>query len=518
VNGVYFDQSSVDRVLAFVRLLTLTKCTASGRPEPFEPLPWFQKLITNVYGWRKPDGTRLIRKVFASMARKNAKTQCIAALSLVELFGLDSEEPQPEVYMAAKSVEQAGYCYSAARDMILADPDLESVCRITPSTKTIVNTLNGGVLKVLSAEGKSKHGSNPSCVVSDELHAWGAPEQELRDALTSGSIARRQPLFLDITTAGTNIETICGREYQYAKRILDGAAEDPTYFPLIYELPKEADWTDEANWPLANPGLGVTVRIDSLRDEVKTALARPSEQNKIRRLNFNQWTEASEIWIPPLEWDKCQGEEWPDLSRVDCYAGLDLSLTRDLTALALVWPVGDEVWCKLHYWIPGEGIDERSRRDGVRYDMWIREGWVEATPGPVVDHAYVLQRILQVAEEHGAVTIAYDRWGAQEVRRACEDAGLPVGEWGQGYRDMNAPTQQLENRVFGRTIHHDGNPVTRWNFSCCSKVEDPAQNMKPVKAKGSNSSQRIDGVVALIMALGVASLHVDTSVGVRSAG
>lgn len=501
MTDIFFDQSSVDRVLSFVRLLKLTKCTQSRRPEQFEPLTWFKKLVANVYGWRKEGGTRMSRRVFASMGRKNAKTQNIAALALVEFFGVE-EEGQPEVYIAAKSIEQAGYCYSAARDMILADPDLESICKITDSTKTITCSLNGGVLKVLSAEGKTKHGSNPSCVIFDELHAWGPTEQELYDALTSGSVARRQPLFLMITTAGTNLETICGREYLYAKRIIDGHAEDQTYLPLIYELPRDADWTDEANWPLANPGLGVTVQLEALRNEVRMALARPAEQNKVRRLNFNQWTEANEVWIPAYEWDQCKAEQWPDLAGVPCVAGLDLSGTTDLSALVCAWEVGDDIYTRQHYWIPGDDIADRSKRDGVMYDVWIREGWIEATPGSVVDQAYIRQRAVEIATQYGISAVAFDRWGSEGIRQWLEAEGLQLVAWGQGYRDMNAPAQELENRVFGRTIRHDGNPVTRWHFSCCSKMEDPAGNIKPVKAKGASSAQRIDGVVALVMAIG----------------
>lgn len=517
MTGTYFDQSAADRVLAFVRLLTLTKCTASGRPEPFEPLPWFLRLIGNVYGWRNADGTRLTRRVFASMARKNAKTQCIAALALAEFLGVEPEQ-QPEVYMAAKSVEQAGYCFAAARDMIRAEPELDSICRITDSTKTITNSLNGGVLKVLSAEGKSKHGSNPSCVIKDELHAWGGPEQELFDALTSGSLARRQPLFLLITTAGTNLETICGREYQYAVKVRDGIIEDPTYFPLIYELPKDADWTDESLWPLANPGLGVTVRMDGLRAEVKTALARPSEQNRIRRLNFNQWTESSSVWIPATEWDACAGElDLEALADVPCYGGLDLASTRDLTAFSLAWPMEDDT-VRTHTWffIAADNLRERSTRDGVMYDAWVRDGHVIATPGAVTDWRFVTAFVKDLATRFDIRMIAFDRYGARDTAAELQDEGLNVVDFGQGFISMNAPSKRLEELVYTRTITHPGSPVMRWNFACCSVIEDAAGNIKPVKSSGSNSNQRIDGVVSLVMAAGVMQKAEPVYVGVRS--
>lgn len=504
MTGIYYDPEPAQKVESFVRLLTLTKCTPSGRPEPFSPLEWFLKVIRNVYGWRRSDGSRLIRRSYCSMARKNGKTQSIAALGLAELFGLDGEM-HPEVYIAAKSVEQASYCYTAARDMILSDADLSESCKVKDSTKTILYPGNGGVLKVLSAEGKSKHGSNPSCVIFDELHAWGGTEQELYDALTSGSVARRQPLFLMITTAGSNLESICGREYVYARSIIDGHVKDETYFPLIYELPRDADWTDESLWHMANPGLGVTVQMDALRAEVKTALARPAEQNKVRRLHLNQWTETHEVWIPPVEWDTCRGEI-PPLDGVPCYGGLDLSLTRDLSALACVWPLDDgRLYSKVYYWIPAEGIAERSRQEGVRYDEWIREGWIEPTPGPTVDMTFVARRIIEIAERHGIQILAYDRFGAAGLRQILSAHGITIMSFGQGFLSMSAPSKELENRVYSQRIVHDGNPVTRYCFSCCSKDEDAAENIKPVKTHGSASHQRIDGVVALVMAVGAAS-------------
>ena len=189
--------------------------------------------------------------------------------------------------------------------MINAHEELREMAVPTPSRKTIYNPANGGIMRALSSEGKSKHGFNPSTVIFDELHAWGAAEQELYDALTTGSAARRQPLQLIITTAGTDEQSICYREYEYAKRVLDGTVVDPTHLPLIYELPKEADWTDESLWPLANPAIGDIIDIESLREEKAKALALPSEQNKFRRLHLNQWVNSAEQWIPLAAWDAC---------------------------------------------------------------------------------------------------------------------------------------------------------------------------------------------------------------------
>lgn len=303
VDSVYFDAKSVALDIRFIESLTLTKSTKSGLPEPFRLLRPHRKAIANLLGWKRADGTRLHRRAYISFARKNAKTQIAAALAL-DLLILDNEA-SPEIYIAAKDRDQSGICFQAAADMVNADDELREMLRVVPYAKEIRNPLNGGRLKALSSEGKGKHGYNPSTVIIDEFHVWGAAEQELYDALTSGSVARRQPLFVIITTAGLDEHSLCGEEYGYAKRILDGIESNPTYYADIYELPKDADWTDETLWHLANPTLGQIVSIDALREECEKAKAVPSEQTKFRRLNCNQWVNSKDTWIPLIQWDAC---------------------------------------------------------------------------------------------------------------------------------------------------------------------------------------------------------------------
>lgn len=304
MDGIYFDVSVVDRARLLASQLLLTACTKSGQPEPLVLLPHSLKLVANLLGWKRPDGSRLYRKSYFSVARKNAKTQILAFLAIYMLF-LDPE-PEQRIYIAAKEREQAGLCFDAALAMIRTNPDLDDVIQATPSTKTLIRRDTGSRLKALSAEGKSKHGLNPSMVIFDELHVWGAAEQELYDALTTGSAARREPLFVFITTAGTDEQSLCYREYEYAQLVASRGHTDPTYLPLIWELPKEADWTDEKLWQLANPALHEIVRLDELRTEFQKAIAVPSEQNKFRRLHLNQWVNSASQWISLIEWDACR--------------------------------------------------------------------------------------------------------------------------------------------------------------------------------------------------------------------
>ena len=267
-------------------------------------LPHSLKLLANLLGWKKADGTRLYRKAFFSVSRKNCKSQTLGFLGLYMLF-MDPE-PEQRIYAAAKEREQAGICFDAALSMLRTNPELEAMCHITPSTKTIVRRDTGSRFKALSAEGKSKHGLNPSMVILDELHVFGPSEMALYDALTTGSSARREPLFVFITTAGDDEQSICYREYEYAKRVLTNQHQDPTYLPLIWELDKSDDWTDETLWHKANPSLGVVVRMEELRSDLHQALAMPSAQNAFKRLHCNLWVNASEQWIPLDAWDKCK--------------------------------------------------------------------------------------------------------------------------------------------------------------------------------------------------------------------
>ena len=243
------------------------------------------------------------------------QTQTAAAVGLGFLV-LD-QEPSPEIYIAAKDRDQASICFEAAAAMVRASDELSELLKITPYRKEISNRDTGGILRALSSDGKGKHGYNPSTVIIDEFHVWGSSEQELYDALTSGSRARRQPFTLIITTAGVDEYTLCGREYEYACQVRDGIRVDESYLPMIYELPKDADWTDESLWHIPNPTLGKVVRIEALREDCEKAKAMPSEQSKFRRLACNQWINTSDIWIPRTAWDACS---WRGLGNVHATA------------------------------------------------------------------------------------------------------------------------------------------------------------------------------------------------------
>jgi phage terminase large subunit-like protein len=479
-NIPWFDADAVKLAEGFISTLWLTKSTKSGQPEPFELLPHSRKLIANIIGWKRPDGRRMYRKAFASMGRKQAKTQTAAALVLCQFF-LDPE-PKQEIYMAATDTDQAAICFEAVHDMLVASPDLMELCDVTLSQRKIRHKETGSIIRVLSSDGKRKHGYNPSMVVFDELHAWGPAQEELYVALTTGSKSRKEPLRVIITTAGSDRETICYREYEYAKRVLNGEIEDPSYFPMIYEVPADADWTDRSLWPKALPVLKTGHHsLADYEEEFAQAQANPALQNQFRRLYLNQWTSAETQWISISEWDACQSEgpvDFEDLRGVPCYGGLDLAAVRDLTAFALCWPQGPHVTYKVWAFLPEGDLAGRCKRDGVPYDCWARDGHIILTPGDTTDWRYVVNYIKALADRHRISGIAFDRYGARDTR--------------------------FEKLVYDRAAVHDGNPCMRWNMDCVTITSDPAGNIKPTKPDRRNNSKRIDCVVAAVMATGIA--------------
>lgn len=504
VSEASYSQPKVDEVCDFIECLTLTKCTRSGEPEPFEVLPHTRRIIEGIYGLRRPDGRRLTRKCFATFGRKQAKTQIAAAIAAYEFFMGD--EPMQEIYFAASSADQAARCYEAVRDMIAEDPELESLCKITDSIRKIVNVSNGNILKVLSADGKRQHGFNPSMVVFDELHAWTDQHRELHAALSTGSKSRRQPLWLTITTAGTEIESLWGQEYEYAKQVDAGEVDDPSYLPIIYEVPKDADWTDKGLWPLALPLLASGHhQIEDYEEEFRMALQMPSKQNEFRRLYLNQQTSATTQWIPIADWDLCIGSvDESELSNLPCWGGLDLGDTRDLTSLSLCWPLpGGQVFVRSWGYIPAGTVQSRGKRDGVTYEAWARDGHIKLTDGNVTDWKAVRYHIKELSLKYQIRGIGYDRWGARDCVRDLTEDGINVMQFGQGYSSMSPAVKRAETLIFGGMLTHEENPALRWNIDCAKVKSDEAGNKKLVKPPQHVNSRRIDMAVSMTMAIGV---------------
>lgn len=498
-----YDDRKAQHAVDFIQNLKHTKGIWYG--VPFELLPWQDKIIRDIFGTVKENGYRQYNTAYVEIPKKQGKSELAAAVALY-LTCADGEWGA-EVYGCASDRQQASIVFDVAVDMVEQCPALKKRIKPVLSQKRLVYTPLNSFYQVLSAEAYTKHGLNVHGVVFDELHAQ--PTRELYDVMTKGSgDARMQPLFFLITTAGTDRNSICWEIHQKAEDILKGRKIDPTFYPVIYGIDDNDDWTDERNWYKANPSLGVTVDIDKMRDAFNSAKDNPAEENLFRQLRLNQWVKQSVRWMQMDKWDACtfpvNAEE---LRGRICYGGLDLSSTTDITAFVLVFPPEaeeDKYQVLPFFWIPEENLQIRVRRDHVPYDVWERQGYLKTTEGNVVHYGFIEAFIEELGTKYNIKEIAFDRWGAVQMVQNLEGMGFTVVPFGQGYKDMSPPTKELMKLVLEGKIAHGGNPVLRWMMDNIYVKTDPAGNIKPDKEK---STDRIDGAVALIMALDRALRH-----------
>lgn len=493
----HYEKAKADRAVKFIENLRHTKGKWAGKR--FWLLPWQEQIIRDVFGVVKEDGNRQFLTAFVEIGKKNGKSELAAAVALYLLYA--DNEPSAEVYGAAADRQQAAIVYSVAEEMVRQSPALMRRSKIMTAVKRIVNYSNAGFYQVLSAEVGTKHGLNVSGLVLDEVHAQ--PNRKLYDVLTKGSgDAREQPLFFLITTAGTEKESICYELHTKAVDILAGRKVDPTFYPVVFGLTDEDDWHDEKNWYKANPSLGQTIQIDRVRDAYREALQNPAEENVFKQLRLNMWVSSLTRFIPEQIFDL--GNIPIDMEALkdrDCYGGLDLSSTGDITAFVLMFPPRNEEEKYIllpFFWIPEETIPLRVRRGSVPYDVWQKQGYLLATEGNVIHYGFIEKFIEKLGETYHILEIAFDRWGAVQMVQNLEGMGFTVVPFGQGFKDMSPPTKEFYKLLMEGKIIHGGNPVLRWMAGNVVVETDPAENIKPTKAK---SPEKIDGIVASIMAL-----------------
>lgn len=496
----WFDERAAAIAVAFFeKLLRHTKGEWAG--DNFKLQPWQRdQIIKPLFGWKRADGTRQYRSAYIEIPRKNGKSTLSAGIALFLLFA--DGEAGAEVYSAAADRDQAAIVFDQARVMVEASPQLQKLAQVFKRSVVIPSTHS--FYRVLSADAYTKHGLNAHGIVFDELHAQ--PNRELFDVLNTSTGARKQPLMVMITTAGYDRNSICWEQHERAvrvraaRRIGDAANDDPSLFVYIASADEHDDWTDPAVWAKANPGLGVTVSHEYMQQQCTQALQSPAYQNTFRRLHLNQWTSQESRWLDMMSWDACNGT-LPDLKGRICYAGLDLASTTDIAALSLVFPPAKEsepIWVLPFFWIPQDNMIERSRRDRVDYDLWVRLGYIEATPGNVIDYAYIERRMMALRDQYKIAEVAFDPWNATQISQNLATAGLTMVEMRQGFVSLSAPTKELLRLVLSHGIIHGGNPVLRWMADNLVVVQDAAGNVKPDKKK---SREKIDGIVSTVMGL-----------------
>ena len=493
----YYDKAKADFAVNFIECLSHTKGSFAG--VPFELIDWQEQIVRDLFGVMKPNGYRQFNTAYIEIPKKQGKSELAAAIALLLCCG-DGEQ-RAEIYGCAADRQQAAIVFEVAADMVRMCPALNRRVKILASQKRIIYEPTNSFYQVLSAEAYSKHGFNIHGVVFDELHTQ--PNRKLFDVMTKGSgDARMQPLYFLITTAGSDTNSICYEVHQKAKDILEGRKFDKTFYPVIYGADESDDWGDPEVWKKANPSLGMTVDIEKVEAAYQSAKENPGEENAFRQLRLCQWVKQDVRWMPMDKWDACNTPVLPDdLEGRVCYGGLDLSSTTDITAFVLVFPPIDEddkFHVLAYFWVPEDTLDLRVRRDHVPYDTWEKQGFIQTTEGNVIHYGYIEKFIERLGEIYNIREIAYDRWGAVQLSQDLEGLGFNVVPFGQGFASMSPPTKELMKLVLEGKIAHGGNPVLRWMMDNIYIRMDPAGNIKADKAK---STEKIDGAVAMIMAL-----------------
>lgn len=500
-DGCTFDELKAIRVCQFFeKFLRHSKGEWAG--EKFVLLPWQrERLIYPLFGWMRADGTRRFRRAYIEVPKKNGKSTICAGVSLYLL--LADNEPGAEVYSVAWDREQAAIVYREAANMVQASPDLMSRLVVQRSTKTIGYLGAQSYYKTLSSEAAGAEGKNIHGLIFDELHAQ--KNRELWDSLTYGGASRRQPLLVAITTAGSDKDSICYEQHEYAEKVIEGTIPDPSFFGFIAAAGKDDDWRKPETWKKANPSYGITIKPDQFETDALEAQHEPRKENSFRRYRLNQWTEQETRWISMDNWKACKPSiPESDLAGLSCTVGIDLSTKIDLSAAVLLFNVGGRYRAKCKFWIPSQTAKAMQKKHNIPYARWIDEGYIEPTEhwgGTTIDYGQIRAWLNEQKVIYDMPELAFDPYNASHIETELQEDGFKIVDFRQGFLSMSPPSKEFEKIVISGELDHGNNPVLTWMASNVAIDTDNRGNIAPVKPK-PGSAKKIDGIVALIMALG----------------
>jgi len=490
----YYDAKAGNRAVSFIQNeIRLTKGRWKGKP--FRLKPWQKDLVRCLFGWKsRKTGLRRYRNVFLYVPRKNGKSQLIAAIANYLLF-CDGEN-DAEIYIGASNRAQALTLYKMAEEMLRQNADLWKEVRPRETTKEIIANWDNSKIQAISSDALSAHGYSPSAAIIDELHAQ--PNGALLEALRTGMGAREQPLMFYITTADLDRESICNDELEYAKAVRDGKIIDARYFPVVFETDKEADWTDPKVWAIANPTFPDTPSLDFLSGELVAAKKSRRLEASFKRLYLNMRTASNEGWLDMDAWRMGSLEfDEDELAGKKCYAGIDLSSKSDMTTLQLLFP--DDWRVVSRFYLPRQALE--NDKSG-HYQEWADAGLLTICGEEMVDYDYIMNDYLSLRKKFDIKETAIDSWNASYfIVRLEKLHGVTLTEYRQGILSFNEPSKELEVMIKAGRIRHNS-PILDWMAANVSIKEDESGNIRPVKPK-RGSPLKIDGIVALIMALGL---------------
>lgn len=511
----YLDHSKgMMAINFFPTFLNHTKGSLAGTPFVLAPFQQFQ--IYNIFGWQTPlkdsfnkivkDSSgkvkyvRRIRKVYDKRARGNGKTAEMAGIALL-MMSFDGES-ESEVYVAATKEQQAKVCWKFAKsyiDHFFSNPKLKKINFRTKQREIIFEPLNS-VMMPLGGDSKTQDGLSCHLAIIDEYHAHAS--DDLLEVLTSSMLKRNQPLTYIITTAGFNTSGVCKNFEDVAKQILDGEKKDDSILIMIHDLDEEDDWEIEANWEKANPLWNHGLNVQELRKSFLETQNQPSKVPNFKTKHLNMWVDSASAWIPSEIWKKCSEEvQEENFLKYGCTGALDLSSTTDFTAFAIISEPDLEGIrdLKVYLFCPKDTIRRRSKEDRVPYVQWVDQGYIIATEGNAVDYSVLEEIVIEEYFKHNIKWVEYDRRFSEHLIQNLQAVNVKLNPFTQTISEYSNPTKQFERLVYQQKIRHGNNPVLNWMLSGCVTIQDTNENIRIAKDKSKN---RIDGIIASIMALG----------------
>lgn len=493
-QGCWFDEPAGQFVCDFMERFC---CQSKGRwaGKPIVLLDWQRDVLMRLFGWKRPDGRRRFKRAYLEVAKKNGKSTLMSALVIVLLVA--DGEGGPEIYLNAVDRDQASIVFDEAAKMVAASPELHRRLEVVDSKKRILHPAGNGVIRANSADAAKQDGLNPSGIVFDELHRQ--KNRFLWDIFEHADASREQPLWVSITTAGDSEEGPWFDQRDYSEKVNNGAIPDITHLGVVYRALPDDDLDDPATWRKANPSLGVTIDPDDFGRKLADAKRDPAKLALFKRLRLNIITRGDTQFVTLEDWDRGRV---PIIraGRTEWYAGLDLSESQDLTALAFLSADGrGGIDVEMRFFLPSDNIVQLEQQHGVPYRAWADRGLIILTEGNVVDYSYVRREINELAADLALKKLLVDPYNATKLAiELREQDGLPVELIRQGFLSLSAPTKALKRLVLSGRIRHGGHPVLRWHASNAVVITDSAGNLKLCKKK---SRKKIDGMAALVNAI-----------------
>ena len=504
--GYKWDEEAAQAPVEFVEQLCRHPDERGGDPKRIELIDWQrEQVLRPLFGWRRPDGRLRFRRAGIFVPKKNRKSSLMSQLAQ---YMATCHAPAQDVFLAANDRLQARTMYRMVRQSVDASPQLSRLLEVVDSRSIIRNRDTGKEIRCLSSDSWRNEGLNGS-VILDEIHSFRSPD--LVDALIYATRGTANGLVISISTAGSDRNGIGWRWWQDCELVIKDPKANPTFYGLIYAAAEDDDFSDPKVWKKANPSMGIAFPEDEFAADYQDASTDPRKMSKFLRYSLNVWQAGDSRWfVPPLDWSACSAGPLDPTEGRPCWVGVDLASNLDMTAAAFVFKESDGSYAvEWRYWVPRETVADRVR-EGIPYDAWIRDGWVTVTDGHRLDHEAVARDIIAFGERHEIKAVGCDPWQAGALETLLQREGITTKDVAQRTAILNSPCKLLEALVVEKRLRTGGNPVAQWNANNVCVYTDPTGMIKPDKAK---STEKIDGVAALVNALALASTDEDTGTG-----